>query len=464
MCNNVWNLNSIYKSFNSDSFQKDITIIRKYLSSLERNTSLLNDNEEYRYFYKVFNKAMTYSNLKSISKSDIFEASKYLNELRAIYNKISKLRTNKNDVKNILKPSSDIFRSLYYSNRNNPYIVQECLVGIKKNTEIIADINGYNSVLDMALEIYQIPKIAFEKLVNSIEKLIPYFKTYYENENYYKIYNSNIKTKEISLNRAKNIISNALNVFSKDALTLFENSFNDNWFDLNPKSSDPLCINIPSISQFRIKLKFDNNLKSLLSLSHEFGHGFHGSTLYDTDILKFSYPLSIAETCALFFEDLIYKYTPDEYKSKDIYNANMALFTIDVYSRFLFEQRVFKNMYTSYLNASTLDKYMKESLVYCYGDIHGLNERLWLDKSHFYNLSRPFYNISYIFGLFVAKILFFEYEKDRDQFSIKYKDFFSNTNILSIENNLKSVFNINILDNKYWHIFEDEIIKRLNRS
>ena len=406
---------------------------------------------------------MTFSNLKNIERTDKSEASQYLNELRTIYNRISILKIDQNRAKNLLKPSSDIFRDMYYSNRNNPYICASCLIGIKKNTFILAKTEGFDSALDMALDLYQITDEVYSNLIETMENLVPRFRKYFKDSNYYKIYTYYSEEEGFSYRDAKRFIPESIGKFSKDAEAVANRAFNESWIDSDPKSSDPLCINIPCISEFRLKLRYENNTKSLLSLAHEIGHGYHGTTLFDGDILNFSYPLSIAESSALFFEEIVYESIPDALKSQELYNINLSLFTIDVYARFLFEKRVFEDMHWVHLGCNALDEYMRDAMKHAYGNIYGIDERLWLNKSHYYNLTRPYYNITYIYGLFIAKTLYALYKKEPEGFDEKYREFFSRTNTVEIVPNLKEVFGIDIEDKKYWKDFENGVIANLDK-
>ncbi|MDO5707444.1 MAG: hypothetical protein Q4P31_02285 [Andreesenia angusta] len=455
----MWDLNSLYGDFNTDEFESDLNTIEKCLEIFKKDESKAKDDEIYREFYTVFNRAMTYSNLRYIARIDKSESAKYMNYLRSIYNEIRDMR-NENDISIILKPSSDIFRDMYYSNRNNEFVSAYCLTGIKKNTNIIAKSKNYDDVLSMAIDKYQFTEKVFENMNISIENLIPKFHKHYRENNYYKIYND-YETEDISYEEAQSIINNTIDGFSRDAYFWVKKAFDFNWIDIDPKSEDPFCINIPSISEFRLKLKYKNDLRSLLSLSHELGHGYHGSTLYGTDILDYRYPLSIGESSALFFEELIYENLPKKYKSKEIYNLNTTLFTIDVYARYLFEKKVFENIDSNYLNPETLDGFMYDSLKYCYGNIHGLDKRLWQYKSHYYNLLRPFYNITYIYGLFIAKLIYSEYKENPVNFDRKYKEFYSRSNKVHIVENMKDSFDLDIEDYSVWKNFEKIIEKSI---
>lgn len=527
----MWNLDSLYISSFSEEFENDMKKIRELselVLSYKESGQIDSKNEQrelYRDFYKVFNKAMSYCNLKNMdipeSHPEKSNLKSYLSDLRSIYLTVSKEVEETNEFFSALKPSSDKFTDSYYSSirKYNSFKEEsdistsafkelkenaaESLIGIKKNTLKLSEHEGYNSPLDKSLKLYQIPEKAFENMIDTIESLITHFKDYFKNSSYDEIYNldslneeydkrnkssmtslsynmsidSRLKESTISLGESKAIILKSLREFSEEAAGLAEKAFSSGWINTDPILKDPLCINIPSVSEFRIKLNYQEDIISLISIAHELGHGYHGSTLYGDDILNFKYPLSIGETSALFFEDLVYDYLFSKANAennkenrafedmlKKHYISNIALFTMDVYARYLFESEIYGEIARSEnITSDRISEIMKKSLLYVYGDIPNLNENLWIEKSHYYNFSRPYYNISYIFGLFIEKMLFRFYKNDHyPNFSELFTKFFSNTNKLSIEENMLVSFDSDVDNTTVWNDFYSMIIEYLN--
>lgn len=486
----MWNLRSIYSDFNSNDFINDLEYIKSLSDEIKfilnskkynhNNIDFNNVNLLYEKYYTIFNKLMSYTNLSNMSL-DINNPKKtmtlsYLSELRAIHNSVQPLVEKENLNFSILKPSSDTFKDLYYKSKSKySYSSEElslnssfALKGIKRNVLKLASMNGYTSPLMLALEIYQIPVKSFNNMISTVENLIPYFKSHK-----IKTQATSCSSEELSsidFSTSKQIILDSCKNFSKESYEFINRAFYENWIDISPVSSDALCISIPSISEFRVKLKYTNDLKSTISLAHELGHAYHGSILYKDNILRFSdYPISIGETSALFFEELAYEeiyknYSRSFFKDEiDLqYISNLNLFTLDVYARYLFEAEIYNNLEKGDLDVTEVENIMKESLEYVYGSESEVNINLWIDKSHYYNFSRPYYNIPYIFGLFIEKILFQLYSDNKfPNFPELYKEFYFNTNKIPIKENIKNLFNINIESKSIWKEFESIIISNL---
>lgn len=502
----MWNLDSLYQNSLSDEFIADMKKIQEKADLVIASNNFDEKEELYRDFYKLFNKAMTYCNLRNMDTDECHpeknNIKSNLTALRNIYSLVSSEVQETSKLGSILKPSSDLFTDFYYSSlrkykleRKNGADSEQAfsnlrdnaahsLIGIKRNVQKLSELEGYSSPLEKALKLYQITEKAYINMIQSMETLIPYFKEYFKNHTYTEIHSGKYANGFASENDSKNIFSfesgkkiilESLDDFSPEAFRMTRQSFSSGWIDTNPILSDPLCINIPSVSEFRIKLDYKDDLKSLISLAHELGHGYHGFTLYKDDILNFKYPLSIGETSALFFEDLVYDSLFKKARSdnnlnllqemKKQYISNISLFTMDVYARYLFEKEIYETIKSSHTSSERISDIMKQSLVYVYGNIPEINENLWIEKSHFYNFSRPYYNIPYIFGLFIEKLLVSVYKfGNYSDFPNRYTKFFSNTNKLSIHENMQTSFDLDIEDATYWDRFNGIIIEYLNKN
>lgn len=504
-----WKLESLYSGFDSPEFKKDRSLLEAAYMEL-MNFKIKKGHTDafikrYELFFGMFNRLMTYSNLRHMTSPNEKDPIDSLCFFRNMINEVNqKLNSVDFDIKNsniklniqskyqsALKPSMDEFRNMYSSSMSKlksdskaeyRSIAETCahsLSGIKSTSIRLAELEGHESLLGKALELYQIPSDAFEHMIECTEKLLPQFQHFFK-KRAKLIYRSQLDYSEIykpaglghiGAEDSQSVVSSSLKRFSKDACELAEKAFDSGWIDMHSRIDDPLCVNIPSIGEFRIKLQYEGTLKSTISIAHELGHGFHGNCLFGDSILNFSYPISIGETSALFFEDLVYEnlFADSRFKESDAYLkssylTNMALFLVDVYARYLFELELVKVLKHRVPSADDLNCLMKTALKTAYGesvDPDTLNGYLWIKKSHFYNAGRPFYNIPYIFGVFIEKLLFREYRlsDSKSEFYRKYRRFFSNTNKTEIKDNLIDSFGIDLSSRSTWRSGY-EIIKK----
>jgi oligoendopeptidase F len=122
----------------------------------------------------------------------------------------------------------------------------------------------------------------------------------------------------------------------------------------------------------------------------------------------------------------------------------------DIYSRFRFEDAVFKNRPGKFMNADALCELMLEAQKQSYGD--GLDENcrhpyMWACKSHYYGPT--FYNFPYAFGGLFARGLYAQYEKEGAAFVPTYKKLLYTTPVATAEDAAK-VADIDLTDKEFW--------------
>ena len=231
---------------------------------------------------------------------------------------------------------------------------------------------------------------------------------------------------------AQDFIVDNFRTFSVKLADFAQTAFDNNWLDVEPrkgKRGGAFCSNIHPIGESRIMANFEGSFSNVITLAHELGHAYHGSTLMDESILNSRYPMPIAETASIFCETIVVnaqleKSTDQEKLSileSSISDAGQVI--VDIYSRYLFESRLFEIRRDHSLSVDELKNLMLEAQKEAYGD--GLDHEylhpyMWINKSHYYSAGRNFYNFPYAFGLLFAKGIYAEYLKRGKDFVAEY--------------------------------------------
>ena len=167
--------------------------------------------------------------------------------------------------------------------------------------------------------------------------------------------------------------------------------------------------------------------------------------------------MPVAETASTFNECVVMNAAIKAAKDK---NEKIALIEsqlqdatqiiCDIYSRFRFEDAVFKNRPNQFMNADALCELMLDAQKQSYGDglDHSyLHPYMWICKSHYYG--PVYYNFPYAFGGLFARGLYAQYEKEGVAFVSKYKKLLAATTVATAEDVAKEA-GIDLTDKEFW--------------
>ena len=109
---------------------------------------------------------------------------------------------------------------------------------------------------------------------------------------------------------------------------------------------------------------------------------------------------------------------------------------VDISSRYLFEEEVYKRRQESELSAQEFCDIITWAQGETYGD--GLDENhrhpyMWAWKPHYYRSGLSFYNFPYAFGLLFGSGLYAIYQERGDEFIPEYRDLLASTGEASAE-------------------------------
>src|SRR5699024_3539805 len=248
-----------------------------------------------------------------------------------------------------------------------------------------------------------------------------------------------------SYEEAINYIVNNFRSFSDKLADFVQNAYENNWLDVEPrdgKRGGAFCANLHPIGESRVLANFDGSFSSMITLAHELGHAYHGLNLRQESILNSSYPMPIAETASIFCETIVVNAAlkdMDEKEAVTILEQSISddcQVIVDIYSRYLFETRLFETRADHPLSVKALKSYMLDAQKEAYVDgldSDMLHPYMWLNKTHYYSAGRNFYNFPYAFGLLFSKGLYAIYLKRGEEFVPEYDELLAVTGKRSIK-------------------------------
>lgn len=317
-----------------------------------------------------------------------------------------------------------------------------CINGIKGEAITQSHLRDFDSPLDMSLFYSRMDPSILDALLETMREALPLIRKFMKKKAHvlghdkgmpwYDLYAPLGENNAlVSYEEAKKIVYDNFHNFNPDLAHFAQKAFDKNWVDVEPragKRGGAFCYNLP-IGESRVLLNYDSALSDVITLAHELGHGYHGHCLKDEHLYNRRYTMPIAETASTFCETIIIKsamaHWDDEKRFAILHDQVTRYMAIimDIYSRFLFEDALFKQREHATLSVSKLCDMMASAQKEAYGDglDHTYNHPyMWVNKVHYYYVDRNYYNFPYAFGLLFAKGLYAMYEKEGDSFLPKY--------------------------------------------
>ncbi|MBF8437064.1 M3 family oligoendopeptidase [Halanaerobiaceae bacterium Z-7014] len=323
--------------------------------------------------------------------------------------------------------------------------VAAALNGIKGEVLTVTEKRGFDEPLDETLVNSRMDKETLDAMLEAMKNNLSAFHDFYNAKAkvlghdrglpFYDIFAPLGEVEmEFSYEEAKDFIIDNIREFSDEMADLYEEAFNNNWIDAEPrdgKRGGAFCYNINPIEESRILSNFTGSFSDMTTLAHELGHAYHGYCLSGESILNTDYPMPLAETASIFSETIVTNAALKEADQDEqfvilensISGAGQVI--VDIYSRFLFESRLFEARKNASLSVDDLKELMVEAQKDAYGDSldHDyLHPSMWINKSHYYSAGNNYYNFPYAFGLLFGLGVYALYLKDEDDFLDKYNE------------------------------------------
>ncbi len=333
--------------------------------------------------------------------------------------------------------------------------VAACLNGIKGEVITVAETRGYSSPLDMTLKSQRMDEKTLTTMLTAMREFLPEFERYFAKKAeilghknglpFYDLFAPVGKSDmKFTYEEAYEYIVNSFTEFSPELGEYAEFAFKNRWIDALPKANKregAFCDNIHAIGESRILSNFGGDLSGLTTLAHELGHGYHGECLKNEHYIHSDYPMPLAETASIFCETIIknnaLKTATKDEKIAILENSlqDSSQVIVDILSRYIFEDTVFKNRPEGSLTPEELNNIMLEAQKEAYGkglDWDCLHQYMWIVKGHYYSAGYNYYNFPYAFGLLFATGVYAIYQNEPNGFIEKYKQLLRDTGKMNI--------------------------------
>ncbi|WP_312649777.1 M3 family oligoendopeptidase [Proteiniclasticum sp.] len=330
------------------------------------------------------------------------------------------------------------------------------LNGIKGEVLTVTELRGFKNPLEETLVQSRMEKETLDAMFTAIKETLPMFRKYLRrkaellgHENGLPFYDLFAPMGESQLSfsykEAMDFVVKNFSTFSTRLGDYARGAYEKNWMDVEPrdgKRGGAFCSNLHVIGESRIMSNFDGSFSNMTTLAHELGHGYHGFNLKDESILNSSYPMPIAETASIFCETIVVNAALKDMDEKEAVTileqsiSDACQVIVDIYSRYLFETRLFETRADHPLSVKELKSYMLDAQKEAYGDgldSDMLHPYMWLNKTHYYSAGRNFYNFPYAFGLLFSKGLYAIYLKRGEEFVPEYDELLAVTGKRSIK-------------------------------
>ena len=359
--------------------------------------------------------------------------------------------------------------------------VAEALNAVKGEVITLTKHRGYSSPLESALEHWLMDEETLRAVWSAVESSLPTFRKFYErkgkllgNADGLPIYDLPAPIgscdRRMELGEARTYIVDHFREFSDKLADFSDKAFEQRWLDTEPregKMGGGFCAPIHAIGQSRILTNYTGAFSELFVLAHELGHAYHFECLKDESILNSMCPMPVAETASVFCETIVYNAalataTGDEllYLLEQHIRSQLSVIA-DVYSRFLFEDEVFRLREQNPLSVEDIKGIMEKSQKRVYGDVLTVtNPYAWVTKPHYYLGTESYYNFSYCFGDLFTKGLYAEYKRRGKDFVTDYDKLLASSAKLRVIP-LAASIDIDLHDETFWRrslsLLEEEI-------
>ena len=360
-----------------------------------------------------------------------------------------------------------------------------CLNNIKAEGETMAQLRGYKGVLDMALAHSRMDEKTLDAMWTAIREALPELREYFKakgrllgHENGLPFYDLfapvGHASRTYTVEEARALLLDLFGRFCPEMGDMMRAAFDEGWIDMYPregKSGGAFCAGYYEKNISRVMTNFAGSASDVSTLAHELGHAFNNRMLRHKPLMMNDTPMPLAETASTFNETLLIAQllkdaTPEEELTLlDSCLVEQTQTMVDIYSRFLFEQKVVAAQADHALDVDELKETMLWAQDQSYGD--GLDPAfrhpyMWACKSHYYSPNVHFYNFPYAFGGLFARGLYARYEQEGEAFVPVYCDLLSRFGSDTIANVTASV-GIDVTTPDFWRSAVESVLVQVCR-
>ena len=350
--------------------------------------------------------------------------------------------------------------------------VANALNGLKMEANLLAELRGYGSVVDMTLAASRMERKTLDALWSAVEDFLPRMWQYLRRKAACMGYKNGLPWYELNASaggeerlytipEAKELLVNCFARFSPDLAEMTARAFDEDWIDFYPrpgKSGGAFCRNLSNQKQSRVLTNYNGTLDSVVTIAHELGHAYHGQQIQDHRPLNRTYTMPVAETASNFNEALVMHGAiaaargPQRVALIEQRLQDYTQCLCDIYSRFLFESAVVEQCRTRLLSPAEICALMDDAQARAYGD--GLDPAcrhpyMWVNKVHYYFQNLNFYNFPYTFGILFATGLYRSYQQRGAAFVPDYKRMLRATTVCTVEQ-AAAMAGVDVTDKAFW--------------
>ena len=385
--------------------------------------------------------------------------------------------TNLSAIRNLAKdPDSQVRKEAYEAELAACEAIQDPIAhamnAIKLETISECALRGHASPLDASLHGARMSRRTLEAMFGAIDEYLPKFRQYLRAKAkllghegglpWYDLFAPIGKgaQKTYSAQEARDYLVKTFRSFDPEMAEMMGRAFDEAWIDIYPrdgKRDGAFCSSVRSMGRSWIMTNFDGSIKGLGTFAHELGHAWHNQCIREHLPLNKSYSMPVAETASTFNECVFYSAAMAAAETREekldlmeTHLQNETQIIVDIYSRFRFEDEVFRQRPTKFLNAQALCAIMAQAQLDSYGD--GLDPEIlhpymWLCKPHYYGST--YYNYPYAFGGLFARGLYAMYLREGEAFLPKYRKLLYTTTVATVEDTAL-VAGIDLGDKDFW--------------
>ncbi len=345
--------------------------------------------------------------------------------------------------------------------------IAAALNGVKGSVLTLEARRGWDDPIDRSLFSSAITQKTLDSMLDAIVGSLPAFRRYFsvkarllglEKLDFFDLFapiggNSRTYTYE----EACKIVIDSFSSFSPETGAFAAKAIESGWIDAQPrkgKAGGAYDIFFPIPGESRVFCNFDGSYDSVATIAHELGHAYHDSIVRDLPPSLSTYPMTLAETASIFAEMLVFDHVLSHAEGDEAlpiiesFVQSSAQTIVDIYSRYLFEESVFRRRREGEISADELSDLMLDAQEKAYGDGLGIKHRyMWAVKSHYYSADFSFYNYPYAFGQLFALSL---YSRRREEgFPELYRKVLRSTGMMDAAD-VAAISGADITDGDFW--------------